>query len=307
MMLNLFRKFKEGFLKTQKGLWNGLTGLFSKKLITAEDWEQFEATLYGADFGPETVEKILQQMQKIAKEAKEKTGAEILRQVLNELLSGSEGQLKSATDLQVVLMLGVNGAGKTTTVAKLAHQLQSNGEKVLLGSCDTFRAAADQQLKTWADRLQLDCVGSHQGADAAAVAFDACQAGMHRECHWLLLDTAGRLHNKAGLLEELKKMLRVMKKCDERFPQHRWLIVDGSLGTNSITQAKLFHEAIGLTGMIITKLDGTSKGGALVGIYDALKIPIYYIGLGEKPEDLRPFSVKAYIDAIIGEDTEGDQ
>ena len=306
-MLNLFRKFKEGFLKTQKGLWSGLAGLFSKQLITAEDWEQFEAILYGADFGPETVEKILQQMLKISKEDRERSGAEILRQVLSELLSGSEGKLEPADDLQVILMLGVNGAGKTTTVAKLAHQLQAKGEKVLLGSCDTFRAAADQQLKMWADRLQLDCVGSHQGADAAAVAFDACQAGMHRNCRWLLLDTAGRLHNKVGLLEELKKMLRVMKKCDERFPQHRWLIVDGSLGTNSITQAKLFHEAVGLTGVIVTKLDGTSKGGALVGIYDALRIPIYYIGLGEKPEDLRPFSAKAYIDAIIGEDKEGDK
>ena len=307
MMLQLFRKFKEGFLKTQKGLWSGLAGLFSKKLITAEDWEQFEATLYGADFGPEAVEKILQRMQKLAKEDKEKNGAEILRQVLSEMLSGSEGHLEPASELQVILMLGVNGAGKTTTVAKLAHQLQTNGDKVLLGSCDTFRAAADQQLKTWAERLQLDCVGSHQGADAAAVAFDACQAGMHRGCRWLLLDTAGRLHNKVGLLEELKKMLRVMKKCDERFPQHRWLIVDGSLGTNSIMQAKLFHEAVGLTGLIVTKLDGTSKGGALVGIYDALKVPIYYVGLGEKPEDLRPFSTEAYIDAVIGEHNEGDK
>lgn len=303
-MLQLFHKFKEGFLKTQKTLWSGLTNFFSKKLITAEDWEQFEATLYSADFGPETAEKILQKMRKIAKENKELTGAEILRQILGEILSGAEGQLSTESDLQVILMLGVNGAGKTTTVAKVAYSLQNRGDKILLGSCDTFRAAADQQLKTWADRLQLDCVGSHQGADAAAVAFDACQAGIHRNCHWLLLDTAGRLHNKAGLLEELKKMLRVMKKCNEHFPQHRWLVVDGSLGTNSIMQAKIFHEAVGLTGMVITKLDGTSKGGALVGIYDALKIPIYYIGLGEKPEDLRPFSIKAYIDAIIGEKSE---
>ena len=305
MMLNLFRKFKEGFFKTQKSLWSNLTGLFSRKLITAEDWEQLEARLYGADFGPEAVEKILKQMQKMAKADKEKTGAEILRQVLQGLLSGSEGKLESGSNLRVILMLGVNGAGKTTTVAKLGHQLQNSGDKVLLGSCDTFRAAADQQLKIWADRLHLDCVGSHQGADAAAVAFDACQAGIHRNCHWLLLDTAGRLHNKIGLLEELKKMLRVMKKCGEHFPQHRWLIVDGSLGTNSIAQAKLFHEAVGLTGMIITKLDGTSKGGALVGIYDALKIPIYYIGLGEKPEDLQTFSTEAYIDAILGKNDEG--
>lgn len=304
MIFDFLKKFKSGFEKTKKSLFSGLANVFAKPLISEEDWQQFEANLYGADFGPEVVEKILQQMRLQAKADKNRPGLDILRQILKDVLKGSEGRIESSEELQVILMLGVNGAGKTTTAAKLAYKWQKEGQKVLLGSCDTFRAAADQQLKEWAERLELECVGSHQGADAAAVGFDACQAGMHRGCNWVLLDTAGRLHTKSGLIEELKKMVRVLKKCGESFPQHRWLVIDGSLGTNSIAQAKLFHESIGLTGIIVTKLEGTSKGGALVGIYDALKLPIYFIGLGEKPEDLQPFSADSYVDAILGVETE---
>lgn len=303
MIFDFLKRFKDGFVKTQKSLFSGLANIFSKPLISEEDWQNFEAGLYGADFGPEVVEKILQEMRLQAKADKNKPGLDILRQILKDVLKGSEGKIEPTNDLQVILMLGVNGAGKTTTAAKLAYRWQNEGQKVLLGSCDTFRAAADQQLKEWAGRLNIDCVGSHQGADAAAVGFDACQAGIHRGCHWVLLDTAGRLHNKGGLLEELKKMVRVLKKCGEAFPQHRWLVIDGSLGTNSIAQAKLFHDAIGLTGIIVTKLEGTSKGGALVGIYDALKLPIYFVGLGENPEDLQPFSIDFYVDAILGPET----
>ena len=301
MIFSIFKRFKEGFVKTQKQLFSGLASIFSKPLISEEDWQRFEANLYSADFGPVVVEAILKRMRQVSKDQK-LDGAETLRQVLEDLLQGSEGRLEGLEkDLQVVLLLGVNGVGKTTTAAKLGYNWKTAGDKVLLGSCDTFRAAADQQLKTWASRLELDCVGSHQGADAAAVAYDACQAGMHRECRWVLLDTAGRLHNKVGLVEELKKMVRVLKKCGEQFPQHRWLVIDGSLGTNSVEQAKIFHEAVGLTGLIVTKLDGSSKGGALVGIYDTLKVPIYYVGLGESKEDLQAFSIQAYLDAIVGE------
>lgn len=303
-MFNFFKTFKDSFVKTQKHLATGLFSIFKKKAITDADWNRIEAILYEADFGPEVVETILARMKTVAKEDKSRFGADVLRQVLSELLEGSEGVLSEVSCLQVVMLLGVNGAGKTTTIAKLGHLLQNKGHKVILGSCDTFRAAADQQLKSWADRLQLDCVGSHQGADAAAVGYDVCQAGMHRSCNWVLLDTAGRLHNKSGLLEELKKMVRVLKKCDATFPQHRWLVVDGSLGTNSIAQAKLFNESIGLTGLIVTKLDGTSKGGALVGIFNALHVPIYFVGLGEGPEDLQPFSVDSYVSAIVGNENE---
>ena len=201
----------------------------------------------------------------------------------------------------VILLLGINGAGKTTTAAKLAHFFEKNNQRTLLGSCDTFRAAADQQLKTWAERLNLDCIGSQQRADAASVAYDVCQAGLHRGYQRVILDTAGRLHTKTSLTEELKKMIRVLHKCHPSFPQHRWLVIDGSLGTNSLQQAKLFHEAVGLTGFIVTKLDGTSKGGALVGIYRTLHVPIYFVGLGEKAEDLQPFSVTSYVGALVGE------
>ena len=302
-MFGLFKKFKEGFTKTQKNIKDGLFNIFSKSFITNEDWIHFEATLYKADFGPEVTEKILTRMKAESKTDKSRSGSEIFEQVLSELLKGSEGILSIEQNLQVAMILGINGAGKTTTIAKIGHLLKTKDQKVLLGSCDTFRAAADQQLKAWAERLDLECIGSHQGADAAAVSFDVCQAAIHRGYQWALLDTAGRLHNKTGLVEELKKMVRVLKKCDTNFPQHRWLVIDGSLGTNSITQARLFHEAIGLTGIIVTKLDGTSKGGALVGIFDALHIPIYFIGLGEKADDLQPFSINTYVKAILDDKT----
>lgn len=303
-MFDFFKKIKESLTRTREKIQESVINLFSKSSISPEDWDRLEADLYHADFGPQVVEFILERMRSIAKADRKLEGTKVLRQVLLELLQGAEGRLDETSKPQVALLLGVNGAGKTTTVAKLAHQFQQQGSKVLLGSCDTFRAAADQQLKRWAERLHLDCVGSHQGADAAAVSFDVCQAGIHRQCDWVFIDTAGRLHNKSNLMEELKKMLRVLKKCNENFPQHRWLVVDGSLGTNSIAQAKLFHEAVGLTGIIVTKLDGTSKGGTLVGIYHTLHLPIYFVGLGEGPDDLQLFSTQAYVNAIVGTDSE---
>jgi len=171
---------------------------------------------------------------------------------------------------------------------------------VTLAACDTFRAAAVEQLKSWAARLELELVSSHTGADAAAVAFDGWQAAKSRGRDYLIIDTAGRLHTKSNLMEELAKIRRVLQKQDPTAPQHRWLVVDGSLGSNSIEQAKVFHQHFGLTGLIVTKLDGTSRGGALVGIYRQLKIPIYFLGLGEQPEDLQPFGVDNYVKAVFG-------
>ena len=197
-------------------------------------------------------------------------------------------------------MIGVNGSGKTTTTAKLAYKFKLDGQSVLMAACDTFRAAAVEQLKSWATRLELDIVASHSGADAAAVAFDAWQAAKARGKDWLIVDTAGRLHTKGNLMEELAKIRRVLQKHDPAAPQHRWLVVDGSLGANSIEQARVFHQSFGLTGLIVTKLDGTSRGGAIVGIYRQLKIPIYFIGLGEQPEDLQPFSAENYAKAVFG-------
>ena len=197
-------------------------------------------------------------------------------------------------------MIGVNGSGKTTTTAKLAHKLKGDGQSVIVAACDTFRAAAVEQLRSWTERLGIDLIASHSGADAAAVAFDAWQAAKARGKDWLIVDTAGRLHTKGNLMEELAKIRRVLQKNDPAAPQHRWLVVDGSLGANSIEQAKVFHQSFGLTGLVVTKLDGTSRGGALVGIYRQLKIPIYFIGLGEQPDDLQPFSVENYSRAVFG-------
>ncbi|MDR2769075.1 MAG: signal recognition particle-docking protein FtsY [Puniceicoccales bacterium] len=299
-MFEVFKKIKDGFVNTHKKLWAGLLNPFRKsESFTSETLEKLEANLYGADFGPEVVEKIMQQVKNA--DPKHHSLHQLVRLTLETMLHDSEGTLPLAMQQpQVVLLLGVNGVGKTTTAAKLAYYLQTQNEKVLLGSCDTFRAAADQQLKRWAEQLHVECVRSHQGADAAAVAHDACQAGVHRNYNWILLDTAGRLHTKTYLVEELKKIIRVAKKFQDNFPQHKWLVIDGSLGTNSITQAKVFHEAIGLTGLIVTKLDGTSKGGAIVEIHDQLKLPIYFIGLGEACDDLQKFSYASYLDAIIG-------
>jgi len=171
---------------------------------------------------------------------------------------------------------------------------------VILAACDTFRAAAVEQLRAWATRLELDIVASHTGADSAAVAFDAWQAAAARARDVLIVDTAGRLHTKGNLMEELAKIRRVLQKHDPAAPQHRWLVVDGSLGSNSLEQARVFHQSFGLTGLIVTKLDGTSRGGALVGIYRQLRIPIYFLGLGEQPEDLQPFNAENYARAVFG-------
>lgn len=303
MFGSLIQKFKDGFKKTAK-LFSSIGGIFSKKLDAASI-DELEEALYGADFGVETTQEILEEIRKAYAKDKELHGqqaAEIGRRVLTRVLEGAEAKFSpdSARAPEVVALVGVNGAGKTTTAAKLAHLLESQGESVILGACDTFRAAANEQISAWAERLNLQLVPGRHGADSAAVAFDTVQAARSRGKHIALLDTAGRLHTKSHLMEELKKISRVVAKLDESAPHHRWLVVDGTLGSNSIEQAKIFHEAFNLTGLIVTKLDGTSRGGALVGIWRELHIPIYYVGLGEKPEDLQPFSVENYVSAIFG-------
>jgi len=231
--------------------------------------------------------------------------AEIGAAVLERVLSGSEGRLDvggAGADGRplVIALIGVNGSGKTTTTAKLGYQLKQDKQSVLVAACDTFRAAAVEQLKAWATRLDLPIVASHTGADAAAVAFDAWQAASKRAANVLIVDTAGRLHTKSNLMEELAKIRRVLQKNDTEAPHHAWLVVDGSLGTNSIEQAKVFHKSFGLTGLVVTKLDGTSRGGAIVGIWRELKLPIYFLGLGEQPDDLQPFEARAYARAVFG-------
>ena len=304
-MFSIFKKFKEGFKKTIGGALGGLQNLFAKK-ISAEDIDFIEETLYGADFGWDTTSDVvgaIREAYKRDKELRGKEAAQIGARVLSQILEGSEGELKTAQNSPTVICLvGVNGSGKTTTAAKLASIIKNSGKSVVLGACDTFRAAANEQIKTWAERLGVYLVASSHGADSAAVAWDAFQAAKSRGADFLILDTAGRLHNKENLMNELAKIRRVLEKNDPSAPQNSIIVVDGSLGSNSIEQARAFDKAFGLSGMIITKLDGTSKGGALAGIFRQLKLPILYIGLGEKPEDLQKFDAKAYANSIFGLD-----
>jgi fused signal recognition particle receptor len=321
-----FKKFKEGFSKTVSAIAAKTHALFGGRKIDAASLDELEEALYTADFGVETTSEILDEIKEAYGQDADLQGreaAEIGASVLKRVLAGSEGVLNGEARLPgtgapgaenapadpaartnpiVIAMIGVNGSGKTTTSAKLAWKLKQEGSTVALAACDTFRAAAVEQLRSWATRLDLDIVASHTGADAAAVAFDGWQAAKARGKEYLIVDTAGRLHTKSNLMEELAKIRRVLQKIDPAAPHHRWLVVDGTLGSNSIEQAKVFHQNFGLTGLVVTKLDGTSRGGALVGIYRQLKIPIYFLGLGEREEDLQPFSVDNYAKAVFGLD-----
>jgi fused signal recognition particle receptor len=303
-MFGLFKKFKDGFAKTVAAISDQTAGIFFGKRIDEDSLDELEEALITADFGVETTQEILAEIKKAYtadKSLQGKQAAEIGATVLKRVLTGAEGSLIAADQKPTVIaMIGVNGSGKTTTAAKLAWWLKEDGETVTLAACDTFRAAAVEQLKSWATKLDIEVISSHAGADAAAVAFDAWQAAKARGRDYLIVDTAGRLHTKGHLMDELAKIRRVLQKNDPTAPQHRWLVVDGSLGTNSIEQAKVFHASFGLTGLVVTKLDGTSRGGALVGIWRQLKIPIYFLGLGEQAEDLQPFSVENYAKAVFG-------
>ncbi len=303
-MFSILKKFREGLRRTAGVALNSLTSLFAKKIDEA-DIALIEETLYGADFGYETASEIVEAIRREysrSRELRGKEAAQIGADVLCKILEGSEADFVRAADgnPSVVCLVGVNGAGKTTTAAKLAYMLGKNGDGVLLGACDTFRAAANEQIREWATRLGVRLVESSHGADAAATAFDAWQSAKARGAQWLVLDTAGRLHTKENLMAELSKIRRVVQKNDPAAPHNSVIVIDGSLGSNSIEQALAFHKAFPLTGMIITKLDGTGKGGALAGVYRKLKLPILYVGLGEKPEDLQKFDARAYANGVFG-------
>jgi fused signal recognition particle receptor len=303
-VLSLFKKFREGLSKTVSAISSKTHGLFGGRRIDAASLGSLEEALFAADFGVETTAEIMAGIRTAARREKGLEGreaAEIGAEVLRRVLSGSEGQIaKAAAAPTVVVLVGVNGSGKTTTAAKLAWRFKQEGTTVLLAACDTFRAAAIDQLKSWADRLGLEVVSNKPGADPAAVAFDAVQAARSRGRDWVIIDTAGRLHTKDNLMVELSKIRRVVAKMDPTAPHHSWLVVDGSLGGNSIEQARAFHKSFGLTGLIVTKLDGTSRGGALVAIWKELKLPIVFVGLGEDPEDLQLFSASNYAAAVFG-------
>ena len=304
-MFGLFKKFKDGLKKTAENALGGWISLFGRK-IDESDIDKIEETLYGADFGYDTTEEIVGAIRAEYKRNKElhgKRAAEIGAAVLEKILSGSEGALAQSQDdgkPSVICLVGVNGAGKTTTAAKLAYLLGKNGDGVVLGACDTFRAAANEQIREWARRLDVRLVESSRGADSAATAWDAWQSAKAKGAKWLVIDTAGRLHTKENLMGELAIIRRVLAKNDSAAPHNAVIVLDGSLGSNSIEQAEAFHKAFGLTGMIITKLDGTGKGGALAGVYRRLKLPILYVGLGEQPEDWQKFNIHAYVSGGLG-------
>ena len=308
-MRSLLKRFREGLAKTVSAISSRTHGLFGGRPIDASSLEGLEEALFAADFGVETTGEILEGIKAAARKDKALQGrqaAEIGAEVLRRALAGSEGRVaRAAAPPTVIVLIGVNGSGKTTTAAKLAWRLRQEGGTVLLAACDTFRAAAIDQLKSWATRLDLEVVSNRPGADPAAVAFDAVQAARSRGRDWVIVDTAGRLHTKGNLMEELSKIRRVVAKIDPAAPHHSWLVVDGSLGGNSIEQARAFHKSFGLTGLVVTKLDGTSRGGAIVGIWRELGLPIYFVGLGEEPEDLQAVSAADYADAVFGVERAG--
>ncbi|PHM74464.1 signal recognition particle-docking protein FtsY [Xenorhabdus kozodoii] len=298
-----FARLKRSLVKTRQNLGSGFLGLFRGKKIDDELFEELEEQLLIADVGVETTRKIITNLTTHASR-KELKDAEALYAKLKEEMSTILAKVDKPLEIEgkspyVILMVGVNGVGKTTTIGKLARQYQSQGKSVMLAAGDTFRAAAVEQLQVWGERNKIPVVSQHTGADSASVIFDAIQSAKAKGVDILIADTAGRLQNKAHLMEELKKIVRVMKKLDEDAPHEIMLILDASTGQNAVTQAKLFHEAVGLTGISLTKLDGTAKGGVIFAIADQFEIPIRYIGVGEGIEDLRPFKADDFIEALF--------
>ncbi|WP_109911658.1 signal recognition particle-docking protein FtsY [Providencia rettgeri] len=298
-----FARLKKGLLKTRQNLGSGFFGLFSGKKIDDDLFEELEEQLLIADVGVDTTRKIIDNLTAHASR-KELKDAEVLYGKLREEMSDILAKVDKPLVIEdkkpyVILMVGVNGVGKTTTIGKLARQYQSEGKSVMLAAGDTFRAAAVEQLQVWGERNKIPVVAQHTGADPASVIFDAIQSAQAKGVDVLIADTAGRLQNKSHLMEELKKIVRVMKKLDENAPHEIMLTLDASTGQNAVSQAKLFDDAVGLTGITLTKLDGTAKGGVIFSIADQFGIPIRYIGIGEGIEDLRPFKADDFIEALF--------
>jgi len=301
-----FTRLKHSLLKTKQNLGSGFISLFCGKRIDDVLFDELEEQLLIADVGVEPTRKIITTLTQHASR-KQLKDAEALYSMLKAEMSEILANVDRPLDVNgkapyVILMVGVNGVGKTTTIGKLARQFQAEGKSVMLAAGDTFRAAAVEQLQVWGERNRIPVVAQHTGADSASVIFDAVQAAKARGVDVLIADTAGRLQNKAHLMEELKKIVRVMKKLDAQAPHEVMLTLDASTGQNAVSQAKLFNEAVGLTGITLTKLDGTAKGGVIFAIADQFSIPIRYIGVGESIEDLRPFKADDFIEALFAQE-----
>jgi fused signal recognition particle receptor len=297
----VFGKLLGALKKTRDVLTAGLARLFTGRKLDEQFLEELEEILYNGDLGPVGT-KVVEELKVAYRKKEVKETAEVpafLRQKLAAMLAGSEAPLAQGKQPTVVMIVGVNGAGKTTSIAKLARHLQQQGRSVMLGAGDTFRAAAVEQLTLWAGRLGIPIVKQATGADPAAVAFDAVSAAVARKVDYLLLDTAGRLHTQKNLMTELEKIVRVVKKQLPDAPHETLLVLDATTGQNAIRQASEFAKSAPITGLVLAKMDGTAKGGALFGIRDALPVPVKFLGVGEGIDDLEPFRVQGFVDAIL--------
>ncbi|WP_410687625.1 signal recognition particle-docking protein FtsY [Avibacterium paragallinarum] len=304
-----FSRLVKGLIRTKQNIGSGFLSLFSGKKIDDDLFEELEEQLLIADIGMPTTTKIINNLTQHASRKQLKEADLLYQQLKAELADiikpvAQPLQIDSSKKPYVILMVGVNGVGKTTTIGKLARQFQMQGKSVMLAAGDTFRAAAVEQLQVWGERNHIPVIAQNTGADSASVIYDAMQSAAARNIDILIADTAGRLQNKNNLMDELKKIVRVMKKYDETAPHEIMLTLDAGTGQNAISQAKLFHEAVGLTGISLTKLDGTAKGGVIFAIADQFKLPIRYIGIGEKIEDLRPFQAEEFIEALFSKELE---
>ena len=300
-MANLFSRWKDGLSRTSKAAFGQIASLLGASEITEETWDDLETLLIQADMGIETASSVLESLKRIQRtegliRADELSVA--LRQELRARLE-SPPALSLNHKPTIILVVGVNGSGKTTTIAKLASRFNSEGRKILLGAADTFRAAAMDQLQVWGDRLKVEVIVGASESDPGAVAFNAVQAGVARSVDIVMIDTAGRLHTRFNLMEELKKVNRVVGKALDGAPHEVWLVLDATTGQNALQQARSFKEAVHVTGVILSKLDSSARGGMAFAIQRELGLPILFAGLGEKPEDLQPFDPDAFVDGIL--------
>jgi fused signal recognition particle receptor len=295
-----FKRLRKRLSKTRKSLSSGIDRVFAgKKKIDDEVLEELEELLITSDIGVQTTMELIERLSK-AKVAEVAEVKQILKdEILSIIDSLSAATVEAKNKPHVVLVVGVNGVGKTTTIGKIAATARASGEKVLIAAADTFRAAAVEQLAIWADRAEAEFVKHKANADPAAVAFDAVAAASARDCDIVLIDTAGRLHTKVNLMEELKKIKRTVAKQLEGAPHEILLVLDATTGQNALSQAKLFNDALGVTGLALTKLDGTAKGGIVISICRSLEIPLQYIGVGEQIDDLRQFDAEQFVDALL--------
>lgn len=301
-MFSLFRSWSDGLAKTRKNLSDRIGSLVLGEKIDENFLDELEEALIVSDVGAQTASEVLKDLKERFKRKELSTSAQVrerLKQILYETVSTKPSTLLLTGAPAVVLVVGVNGTGKTTTIGKLAHKLQAEGKKVMLAAGDTFRAAASEQLSIWGERSRIPVIKHREGADPAAVVFDAAAAARARSMDVLIVDTAGRLHTKSNLMDELKKVKRVISRELPGEPAEILLVLDGTTGQNSLAQARMFHEAVGLSGIVVTKLDGTARGGIVFAIAKELPVPVKFVGIGEAIEDLRSFDAKEFVDALL--------